>query len=277
MKIEIQYYKRRYGFFGEWLRKIMVRNLPGKWEDVTGRQLQIFCRMPHLKISDEHKGDFLLFRFLNIPILIYARITRYARAELLEKLSFLYERCELYKFRIRSFRARGRKYYLPVSNFDNGVYLEFAFAETFLAQYQQSKKKEDAVLLAACICREANIFTRLRNYFSGGDIRVRFNKQVIERRAKKFRNLSPGVIDAIVLNYSGVHNGLCAKYTNVFTRRTETQKVLSTSAATPNFLELLATFSGDKLGPIDKAQYQNIHFVLSTLDVFMKQRETKKA
>lgn len=177
------------------------------------------------------------------------------------------------KMFFKEIKIDGITYHGPCDGFYNVKLGEWAFADTFFMQY--SKNKSDAMCnkFIACLYRpsgsayhkkESEYNPESVNYT--GDIREKFNDNLIEHRAKIFEQMDAEVKSAVVFNYRVIRRWLEDMYFNLFPKEKPRLKIImskESSGGWDKFIRNLCNGDLTKLGAVSDLY---IHTVLQEAD-----------
>ncbi|KAA3439570.1 hypothetical protein [Rufibacter hautae] len=181
----------------------LQRQLPGKWNELTGKQLlgiiAVSTRIPSIPGLKPHQIQELLrletlFILLNVPRALLMLFTPlqllqfYWLMPFLEKGGFSGLTAQLFpKLRVPGFLGWFRpRLFGPRERIRNMSFLEFIYADTFFTAYTQKQNPAMLDKLVSCLYRKKRWFhfllKRLASY--GGDCRQEFNPYFVDGRAR---------------------------------------------------------------------------------------------
>jgi len=181
-----------------------------------------------------------------------------------------------------SFKFRFTRYYLPESHLYNACFLEFIYADAFLANLALEEGNkinlEQLDMMVATLCRPQKTFWWYRKNLASndGDNRQRFNPALMKKRAKKFRKLPLQwklyVLAFFIACKHEIINSL--DYNRVFPRE---KKQDFEDHESGGWIQLLKDVASTRLyGNYDETAYYNLHTILTNLqDELVRQEKMK--
>jgi hypothetical protein len=185
--------------------KTIARRIPADWNELSKAQLLIYCKY-FLMEKYKTTGEFfktISYHFLQAGARLFFKMNNAQLTAISEKLTFLIEECTLTDFPLNYFGYRFLKYYSPGKNLRFSTVEEIANADSYFQSFNSTKDDADLCRLIATLYRPVSIAGLFRNIFSGMDIRSTFNGYTVERRAKRFKSLSPVIKHAVFMQYMG--------------------------------------------------------------------------
>ncbi|NJO90763.1 MAG: hypothetical protein HC831_18715, partial [Chloroflexia bacterium] len=260
--------------------------LPENWAEVTAKQFRsifalLYCRFPAPAIAKIRTdlvarllGNRKIFRQLD-SVHIY---------DISNAVRFLWETSCPIAY-LPSFRLNFSRYYLPESHLYNASFIEFIYADAFLAGLgvQEGEEINQDLLdqLVATLCRPQKFawWFRKRLPSNDGDNRQKFNPALMKARAKKFRRLPLRwklyvLAFFIACKHEIINN---PDYNRIFPR--EKKKDFEEQQG-GGWVQLLKDVASTRLyGNYDETAYYNLHTILTNLqDELVRQEKlnTKK-
>ncbi|TXI14809.1 MAG: hypothetical protein E6Q66_04635 [Pedobacter sp.] len=242
------------------------KQLPASWEEMNRVQLLQWSRISLQKME-----------VLQAKISFVKRASRFSKATqrhlrktqlvaIAHQLKFLNTSPIMSRWVVPSFRHFFRRYYGPGDALSYMTIGEFRITELCFQQYLKTGKKQFLVALAAAMYRPKN------RQDLALDIRRPLGKCSTEKREKRFKYLSPMMLQAILLNYEGCRAFIQRKYAPAF-KQTKVGK----EQPVQDLQELIETMAGEKLGPIHQVEQTNIHrFFRHLVGIIQEAKEVQK-
>jgi hypothetical protein len=244
--------------------------IPKEWKQITQFHLLTFCKVKDLKKAK----DALSFRFAKLPPWVFFQMKKIYLKQLNLAHSFWFEKEPvLEKILIKSFKCGGRKYYGPDDGFANVVVMENAIADSYYINFHKQKKEQDLLICIAALYRPTNLYIRFMKALNGRDIRCSFNKETVERRAEKFKNLPQHLKEALLIQYQGTRNWVIEENKELFPGKTQ-QEIKNYGWA-----GIIYDLAGDKLGTtkeVEKLNFPDTLLLLRKAEDDRKKREENK-
>lgn len=244
---------------------------PSEWNELTRRQLFMWCGIVRQAISVEEALAAAVLLFYNMPLGLISLLSPSQRFRLAESLDFLDGENKLTTNVIRRVRLFGRAYHGPVGRLANVTIGEFRRTEIYYQHWLRSRDPQILRLLAATLFRPKG---------KGGadDVRERMVERRINRRARYFRLLHPNWLHAILLYYEGSRAAVRKLYPRVFVKapageptgeKPQPWKLVDLDA------HILA-FSGDKLGTYAETSEVNLHVFFKHMTQRLEEYDQRK-
>jgi hypothetical protein len=236
-------------------RQITKRfDLPDNWGQVSPEKIVKMSQFllldnPHnrieaIKILMPADG---LALFLSLyPIQVY---------EIAARFDWLYSTPIPDKPAIESVQLGREKYYLPAEWMKNSVLIEFVYADTYLEKVIAGDSSSiDSLIL--CLCRPKRT-DKYKKADWNGDVREKFNPELIEERLSLVKNMKVEEKIYILLWFISCKRTFAKRYPVLFTERK-----METKPKQPNFgwLGIIYDLAGD-LSNEETIQYKNLHNV----------------
>lgn len=228
--------------------KIELRQIPSSWDELNRRQLLKWSRLSLQEMTPlMAKVD-----FANQACRFSKNTQKYLRGsqlvDIAHSMFFLNSTPTMSRWLVPSFRLFCCRYYGPGDNLSRMTIAEFRLAELCFQQYLVTSKKAFLVALVATIYRPKSK-ADLAN-----DIRRPLGKNSLSKREKRFKHLSPTLLQAILLNYEGCRSFIQRKYAAVFKQTKTVQK-----QSVQDLQDLIERMAGEKLGAIQQVEQTDIH------------------
>lgn len=117
---------------------------------------------------------------------------------------------------VPTFKHRFTTYYGPSDKLFNISFVEYITAEGYFSKYINNQDPLLLDKLVATLYRKRSYRIRKSGINYRGDIRQKFNDHLIDRRARKLKNMNPEVKTAIALFYEGCRTFLQKQFPDVF-------------------------------------------------------------
>lgn len=250
--------------------KIIERQLPETWNDLSRSQLLAFARIAFDKSKSSEKQRIeLMYHILNIPYREFFGLELTTVMELWDSMPFLSKEPFITKNIIKGFWLNGIYYLGPDSDFSNTKVLETGWWDKYYLDYCKSKNEWDLDQAIACMFRPVNFTKHLNPFHIYEDYRVTFNMASVESRAKKLKKLNPHLKNAIYLQFAGNRKAFELNYKEVYSLKER-------STPTFGFLELIIDLAGPKFGDVEAVEKKNWTVVLSFLEISERRAKSNK-
>lgn len=252
---------------------------PGAWDELSMRQLISICQaMLQVRIPEQHVKGLVVWALLDIRLWQFRRLHWFfslSRAELVDLFAlqeFIWKENRLTRTLIRSFRLGFKRYYGPTDGHYSMTWKEFTLADGALQKYHQTKKEEFIDMMIAILYREKDRSRSPKDALWNGDCRLPFNRNTVEKRAKKFARLKPKVKMAIMTQFRGARNLQEMNHPSVFIKSKAGEQPVKTTAWGPITIAL----AGDKFGTLQQTEASNWIDVLHEMEERAKQAEAQE-
>lgn len=220
-----------------------------KWDELTKKELLDYSdALLHYK--DDELCITILHRFLKFPSEVFFSMQMHEIRDLFPTITYLFPN-ELSSIRliIDEIQSRFRlcTFYGPGLNFRNMTVGEFAFADSYLLKYKQSKDVNDLNTLLAAIYRPASIAGAFRFFLKDADVRVMFNDRIAKRSAKRFRNIPEHIKKAAMFNFLSMRTYVVKTNPELFKTDGESENIFGWAGVMYNL-------AGSELGTLKDIQ-----------------------
>lgn len=99
----------------------------------------------------------------------------------------------------QTLQIKGKKYYSVADQLENMSVNEFLFANRYFENYRISQDANYLDLFMACIFRRKDPKKNEKSHHFDGDLRVKFNENILEKQAVLFKNVSIHIKNAVLL------------------------------------------------------------------------------
>lgn len=161
--------------------------------------------------------------------------------------------------------------YGPDDKLKNLVFEEFMYAESMLDAYRRFKKQTYLDQFIAILYRPKG-----GNKDRTGDIREPFNKHSVDRRALAVASLDEATKFAVELNYLGCKARFPALYKSLFSEVNPDQNA-GPARGSFSWLDVAHRIAEHRPSEIETLKRQNLHEVLASLNLKVKDNEALKA
>lgn len=236
--------------------KTLKIQIPTSWEELTNWQLgkiglAFMTHAPGTVLDIKVLYVLLNIRWYSLTKKIKARklLKAIALSELKKHYQWVYNESSRQTF-TPYFRSDFTKYNSPKPRLSNLTIAEFATAEDLLLGFLRTKETEYLTYLTAVL-----FSTETRGK------RTLFDKDVLDRKAEKFKHLSYSDLAGIFMSYIGARRNMMEKFPNVFASKKNTNKTPSLPKS--SYLgKVITKFSGDKFGTFKETQKTNVYIFL---------------
>ena len=190
-----------------WLFYRFKRQLPQEWNELTEKQL---CLLPeiliHKELTNEAARILIADKFLQLPAWVIRSFDTAQMYDLIQTLSFLFEKPALTKTVIKKFPCRGKTYYGPADSWYDLCFGEYRDVVKYLKYYSESKDAYYLRLIAAVLYRQKDWRGRKKKYMPADHV----------ARAGRFETLAPEFLQAIMFQVYGCLNEIESEFFEVF-------------------------------------------------------------
>jgi hypothetical protein len=252
--------------------------LPEKWEELTPTQYLIVFEELVSEVSEDIKATRIFMRVSGVKPILFLGWKRYVVAiwrswwkgdrslfympifsalqvadEVLPVLKFVFERKVISKNLLPVITVKGWEYYGPSDGLLNVTNDEFEKCEFFYALYRNTKEDKWLQYLCGCLYRVAGN----GDGKTSGDLRARFNENLVEDYFAAAGNFTASVMFAVLFFYEGCKEKMYAKYegSGVFTAEEGKQVKLDPEA----YRKVLFALAGEKNGTVDVIKKLTVH------------------
>jgi hypothetical protein len=124
----------------------------------------------------------------------------------------------------QTLQIKGKKYYSVADQLENMTVNEFLFANRYFENYRISQDANDLDLFMACIFRRKDPNKNEKSHHFDGDLRVKFNENILEKQAVLFKNVSAHIKNAVLLFFVNCLHNFATIFPNVFATGEEKSK-----------------------------------------------------
>ncbi len=249
IRLELKKYGKLHSFY-----------LPETWDEIE--QEDMLEMAPFLlKDTPEHRLNIV---FAYLPKKVVALFFQLPEAEvyrITSRLDWLYDTC-LDKPLIPFFKNdKGKIYHLPAQGLSNCVIVEYVFADKYFEDIRKGdSSKIDALILALCRPQRKDYEPDSPDY--DGDIREKFNENLIDSRVKDMKNVDMRLKMYFLLFFMGCKRSLAQKYSPLFAEAEED----SDSITRPDFgfVGIIWELAGGVVNQ-DKVQFTHLHDIFGFL------------
>jgi hypothetical protein len=261
-------------------------NLPESWGEVPANVYPELASI-YLKKSDEMDvHDKTVRAFLLLTIEHYKVIKRLSDEELydlLKNIDWVFNKLDILDNPLPVVVINGKDYYGPQKAMENLRFAEWCVADTHFVNYSHTAALEDLQKLAACIYRPSGIGDEFKHSHPSyrGDIRERFNDQLVDQRSAEMSKLGKAYLEGIYLFYASCRHHIISMYEDFFPQK-EKKEGEAPAKSDFSWFDIYDDLRGDpKFGGPDKLEDEFLHTVLASVERTQKTmkelRRTKKA
>lgn len=251
--------------------KVTSIDLPESWDEVPDEVYPALCSI-YLKTPYEMNAyDKTVRAFALLTIDHYDVISQLTAEELyplLNLIDWVFTRLDLKRNPLQKISVSGNDYFGPGAEMENLRFAEWCVAETYFENFRLTEDRNNLVNLAACIYRPAGIGPAYQDNDPTyrGDIRQKFNDQLLSPRAKQLANLDKAVIDGIYLFYASCRHQIVALYPEFFPPPAPGEKQ-AVSKGDFSWFDIYDDLRGDpKFGGPEKLEDEFLHTVLASVE-----------
>ncbi|MND84261.1 hypothetical protein D3C80_761490 [compost metagenome] len=182
---------------------------------------------------------------------------------------FLFEKLDLTTNLIPVVKAGGKEYHGPKDELENLTFIEWCFADSYFERYVFLKKQEQQDPANEYLDKFLAVLYRPKKQSydplaidHDGDIRVRFNENLIKERAKDMNYLPCHIRDGIVLWYMSCRQKIENDHPHIFPQK----KKISGSEPDFGWMGVFDELTGDKFGGQDELARTNLFTVLFSME-----------
>lgn len=240
--------RKRYIYFSGIKSREIKISLPSSWIEMKERHLIAYAMSVTSELTPLHRMYVFLAELLGIGENLFRSFTHAQVDDLAKELKFITEeKNNISQCLIRSIRPKYSliKYYGPAAGLGDLKTLELAKAGDFMAAYHNTKDVTHLNKLVAVLYRPTNIYVRMAKKISGRDLRIHFNGDSVDNRARIMARLPFHVKEAVKLNFIGYLNTLEACTPNI---------PRSAQSNPYGWMRIIYDLAGPVLGTTDKVE-----------------------
>lgn len=220
--------------------------LPEFWHELNGKQLVGWAQLCLQKKDFLEAKIYFIQRFYPFSKTAQKWLRKHHFIEIVQRMTFLTQSPRMSCWLIPSFRLWFIRYEGPGDALSAMTIAEFRLAEICYTKYLKSHDKQFLIALAAILYRPK------REQDFSSDRRKVLAKCSIDRQTKRFKRLSPALLQAILMNYEGCRSFIHLRYASLF-------KTNGHEASVQDFQDIIDAVAGDKLGTITQTEQTHIH------------------
>lgn len=205
---------------------------------------------------------------LGLPAPIWNKLGADVIYDLIQQIAWIWK-TPLSQGFLESFSWKSQTFYLPKDNLKNISIIEFAMAEKYLKAFTSSNPEGHALNeLVATLCRPMKKGIDPTSDEYGGDLREKFNSDLISNRAIEFRSLNINIKMAVLRFFIDCVAEIQKKYSMVYPKpepdsepepQSPAQKALSSFGMLAVLMDLA---EAGTFGTWEEACFTNIHTIL---------------
>lgn len=243
--------------------------IPSAWNEIDKHQFATIIQVLHFRKADSYTISVsllaLLFGQKNFHIL--SGLPDDLLTELVPLTNFLIEEKPPVQNYWPAINIKKKRHIAPADDLSNLSFGEWCFAFEIYNQYRLTNDQQWLNKLIAVIYRPVDPHAKEDSPNFTGDLREKFNENLIERRAKGIQAIEEKVKLAIVAWFSVALAEVTEDRPHVFPKKDGEQKAEKTSGSdSKTWLTVFRDLLGPKWGDIDKLKHTNALFVLDELE-----------
>ncbi len=205
-------------------KKVYTANIPENWNEVPEEQYPNLAQI-YLKTENRmNEYDKLVRSFCLLTIRAWDGVKLMSDEQLayhLQHIHWVFGELDLSLNKIPQFSIDGVDYYGPEEELGNLRFGEYCIAEAHFIAYWQHRDEKALDRLIATLYRPKGKGNQYKkdNPDYRGDIREKFNGNLVEQRAEVFADLDLAIRDGIFLFYVSARNILASYYPHVFPKK----------------------------------------------------------
>jgi len=248
-----------------------IFSIASNWNEVSAMVYPELCSLYLKTPVDMSAYDKTVRAFILLTLDHYEIVKKLKGQEvyhLLKTVDWVFNRLDLQVNLLPKINIDGIDYFGPSNEMENLRFGEFCLADTHYVKYARYGQIVDLHRLAACLYRPAG----LGNEYSfdsptyRGDIREKFNDQLLNLRTKSMQNLSKAILDGIYIFYASCKHNIVGMYTEFFPPIVpgNTQPVKDQNFS---WFDIYDDLRGDpKFGGAEKLEDEFLHTVLASIE-----------
>jgi len=252
---------------------------PTEWEQLNAEQFALAVKI----LSKGYLGEKDKTLFFNMVLGLKNFPVYNLPVSLLQLSDFMLDIVEPFnKVFFKELNINGVTYYGP----DDGFYIvrlgEWAFADTFFTEFVKNKNEEMCNKMIACLYRPSGNSYGVKGGIYNpesvdydGDIREKFNDNLIEHRSKIFEELDCDVKNAIIFNYRIMRRWIEEKYPNLFPHEKPKLRVIISRQNNNGWDKFIRNLCNGDLTKLGAVADLYIHPVLKETDEAIEAQNTK--
>jgi len=235
---------------------------PGSWDELTREQFVDIISVIQKDYITESDNIFIINSILGMK-----KLPLFNFPDRLNDLNrFIFEIKEPFsKVFIRDIFATRIKLYGPQDEFNNVKIGEFSFSDTYFLRYIKHHQPADLNRMIAVLYRPEGKFFQEDSPEYTGDIREKFNENIIEYRARLVDYIPRREKQAILFNYRIIRKWIESKYPHVFPQNGDEQAMTIKLGKSdePGWDKFLRSLCNGDITKLDLVADQYLHNVLA--------------
>lgn len=256
--------------------------IPSSWDELTSQQFATVVQVFAYRQADPFVVSTSLLTALfdakNYHILHH--LPEEELHALLPLTNFLFETRPPLKNPFPKVKIGKNFHYAPTPTLSNIGFGEWCFAYEFFRFYRHSGDDLWRDKLIATLYRQLDVKKDPAAHDFDGDIRLPFNENVIDARAKHFAGLREDVKNAIVAWFQVALDAVAERRPHLFPKRDpehlEPEPPTDQQPDGRTWLDVFRELLGPKWGTIEQLKYTNAMFVLDELESLKVEYEKSK-
>jgi hypothetical protein len=273
IKVELQL-KTRIPF---WTKKVQ-KDMPQNWDELSPRD---FIYLSNLFLTKQTFSNYDREKICNQMLCVQSPLKGFPES-VIRLTDFVFEMDDpIEKVFISQFYAGKQFLFGPTDGLQNVRFGEFCCADTFYMMYYKDKSEHFLSKFIACLYRPApakganwdNSIYNPKSHNYQGDVRERFNDNVLLDRMRNIDKASDQLRRAIGFNYHMLHNALEKRYPYVFNPEYQPQRTtikLGNKDQASNWDTVIRTLCQGDISRIGKISNEWMHNVLAELNDTIK-------
>lgn len=245
--------------------------LPESWSEVPADVYPELASI-YLKKHDQMSGhDKTVRAFVLLTLKHYNVISKLSDEELYDLLShvdWVFNKLDLMANPLPILLIDGTSYFGPLEAMENLRFAEWCVADTYFVNFSQSSAVTDLEKLTACIYRPKGSGDEFNPKHSSyrGDLREKFNDQLLDSRSMEMSKLKRSTLDGIYLFYASCRHHIIGMYSEFFPKR-EKKEGETEKKSDFSWFDIYDDLRGDpKFGGPDKLEDEFLHTVLASVE-----------
>ncbi|MBB2149178.1 hypothetical protein [Pedobacter gandavensis] len=246
--------------------------LPECWDEVPSEVYPQLCSL-YLKTAEQMSiFDKTVRAFILLTLPHYETIKSLTGEELYDLLplvDWVFNKLDLSKNPLGIIRVAGLEFHGPEAEMENLRFAEWCVADTHFINYSRSANINDLEMLAACIYRPVGVGSDylITSPTYRGDIREKFNDQLLPIRKKLMSTLDPALLHGIYLFFASSKHKIIGLYQEFFPPPKQTSQSTPVDDHSFSWFDIYDDLRGDpKFGGPDKLEDEFLHTVLASIE-----------
>lgn len=253
-------------------KTVTVLQLPECWDevptDVYPRLCSLYLKTPdQMTVFDKTVRAIILLTLPHYETI--KSLTGEELYDLLPLIDWVFNKLDLSINPLPTIKVMDLEFHGPAAEMENLRFAEWCVADMHFINYSRSSNINDLQMLAACIYRPAGIGPdySITSPTYRGDIREKFNDQLLPIRKKMISTLDPAMLHGIYLFFASSKHKIIGLYQEFFPPPKEKTEQTPPADNSFSWFDIYDDLRGDaKFGGPEKLEDEFLHTVLASIE-----------